>query len=106
MSKFQITSKAGADFGVYGGATAEEAFAAMVADGGSSDGAEGTAADWHITEVVTIGDWTGPMDVARNLMDDDLCEAIHGKVGDEQAFADAYVAAHAAKFGGEQFTVA
>lgn len=48
MSRFLITCQAGVDFGVYEGATAEEAFAAMVEDGGS--GAEGSAADWHITE--------------------------------------------------------
>lgn len=38
-------------------------------------------------------------DAARNLMDDDLCEAIHGTVETEQEFFDAYVAAHAAKYG-------
>lgn len=51
MSKWQIESKAGDIFGVYEADSAEEAFAAMVAQAGSSDGAEGTAADWIITEV-------------------------------------------------------
>lgn len=36
---------------------------------------------------------------ARELMDDDLCEAIHGTVETEQEFVDAYLAAHEAKYG-------
>lgn len=52
MSKhWKIESKAGVVYGVYEGETAEAAFAAMIADGGESDGAEGAAADWIITEV-------------------------------------------------------
>jgi hypothetical protein len=51
MSKWKIESKAGVIFGVYEGETAEDAFAAMVEEGGSSDGAEGEASDWIITEV-------------------------------------------------------
>jgi hypothetical protein len=51
MSKFQISSKAGIDFGVYEGKTAEEAFAAMVADG-----VDGVDSDGNST-AGTIGDW-------------------------------------------------
>lgn len=36
---------------------------------------------------------------ARMLMDDDLCEAIHGTVETEQEFFDAYCAAHVVKYG-------
>jgi len=50
---------------------------------------------------VTIGSWTGDIAIARNLMDDDLCEAIHGTVDTEQDFADAYTSAHLAKYGTE-----
>lgn len=39
------------------------------------------------------------LSAARMLMDDDLCEAIHGTVETEQEFMDAYVAAHEAKYG-------
>lgn len=49
MTTYRIESKAGVIFGTYHGATPDEAFAAMVADGG--EGAEGSAADWIITEV-------------------------------------------------------
>ena len=45
------------------------------------------------------------MDAARNLMDDELCEQIHGTVDNDQEFADVYVAAHRAKYG-EEFVVA
>lgn len=38
---------------------------------------------------------------ARQLMDDELCEQIHGTVDTEQEFMDAYVAAHFEKFGSE-----
>jgi hypothetical protein len=41
---------------------------------------------------------------ARNLMDDDLCESIHGTVFTEQEFVDAYLIAHRAKFG-EDFEI-
>ena len=37
-------------------------------------------------------------DAARNLMDDELCEAIHGTVDTEQEFMDAYATAHAGKY--------
>lgn len=39
------------------------------------------------------------MAAARALMDDELCEEIHGTVDTEQEFLDAYLAAHAAKYG-------
>lgn len=39
------------------------------------------------------------MDAARQLMDEELCEAIHGTVKTEQEFADAYCKAHYAKYG-------
>lgn len=101
---YQISSKAGVDFGLYSGETPEAAFAAMVAEGGDGTDADGNStagsmADWITEEVITIGDWTGPMDAARNLMDDDLCEQIHGTVDSEQEFADAYCEAHLAKYG-------
>lgn len=41
------------------------------------------------------------LDAARNLMDDELCEKIHGTVDTEQEFMDAYAAAHLAKYGEE-----
>ncbi len=41
------------------------------------------------------------LDAARMLMDDDLCDAIHGTVDTEQAYMDAYAAAHAEKYGTE-----
>ena len=40
-------------------------------------------------------------DAARNLMDDELCEQIHGTVETEQDFIDAYAKAHAHKYGDE-----
>lgn len=36
---------------------------------------------------------------ARMLMDDDLCDAIHGTVETEQEFFDAYIKAHQDKYG-------
>lgn len=53
---------------------------------------------------VVIGNWTGPLDVAANLMDDDIREALHGSTDDPQEFVDLYCAAHLAKFG-EEFGV-
>lgn len=41
------------------------------------------------------------MAAVRELMDDELCEQIHGMVETEQEFFDAYIAAHAAKYGDE-----
>lgn len=47
---------------------------------------------------------TFDMDAARNLMDDEICEKIHGTVNTEQEFFDAYVKAHSEKFG-EEFVI-
>ncbi len=46
-------------------------------------------------------------DAAVELMDDDIREALHDKIApcSDQAFIDAYVAAHAEAFGGEAFNV-
>lgn len=40
-------------------------------------------------------------DAARNLMDDDMCDQIHGTVDTEQKFVDAYAERHLAKYGTE-----
>lgn len=49
---------------------------------------------------VYIGDDFVPLDAAAALMDDDIRETIHAEGIDEpQQFADAYAAAHLAKFG-------
>ena len=50
---------------------------------------------------VTYNGKTIDLDAARMLMDDELCEAIHGIVETEQEFMDAYAAAHEAKYGTE-----
>ena len=41
------------------------------------------------------------IDAARALMDDDICDSIHGSVDTEQEFIDAYAAAHIKKYGEE-----
>lgn len=56
------------------------------------------------TTRVTVNGQEFDLDVVRNLMDDDLCERIHGTVETEQEFVDAYCALHAETFG-EQFQV-
>ena len=38
-------------------------------------------------------------DAARNLMDDDICEDIHGTVDSDQEFLDAYLKAHEEVYG-------
>lgn len=43
----------------------------------------------------------GPIGAGRELMDDELCEQIHGTVDSEQEFADDYCAAHRAKYGSD-----
>ena len=54
MSKFYIESKDGVIFGVYEGATKEDAIAALYADAGS----DSVADDWIILEVVDVDqDW-------------------------------------------------
>lgn len=40
-------------------------------------------------------------DAARMIMDDDICEAIHGTVDTDQEFMDAYSEAHHDKYGVE-----
>lgn len=50
---------------------------------------------------VTVGNWTGPVAVARNLMDDEIAESLHMRVATEQEFVDRYCAAHAAKYGAD-----
>lgn len=47
---------------------------------------------------------THDIKAARALMDDELCEQIHGTVDTEQEFFDAYVEAHAKKYG-EEFVI-
>jgi hypothetical protein len=49
------------------------------------------------------GNWID-MQAARQLMDDDMCEKIHGTVETEQEFFDAYVKAHEEKYG-EEFVI-
>jgi hypothetical protein len=59
MKLFRIESKAGVDFGVYPGETAQEAFDAMLADAGAVDSVlsedgkpvAGTIEDWIVREV-------------------------------------------------------
>ena len=50
---------------------------------------------------VTYNGNTIDLDAARQLMDDDLCAAIHGTVDTEQEFMDAYAKAHEEKYGAE-----
>lgn len=47
---------------------------------------------------------TYDMAAARQLMDDEICEKIHGTVDTDQEFFYAYVAEHKAKFG-EDFVI-
>jgi len=56
---------------------------------------------------VTLNSREIDFDAAVNLMDDEIREGLHGQfdAGEEQAFLDAYIVAHAAKFDGEEFTV-
>lgn len=53
MSMYRISSKAGVEYGIYEGDTPEQAFAAMVADGGGEvgDDSVGAAKDWIIEQV-------------------------------------------------------
>lgn len=53
---------------------------------------------------ITINGQQFDIDAARNLMDDELCESIHGTVETEQEFVDAYLEAHLAKYG-EEFVI-
>jgi hypothetical protein len=49
--------------------------------------------------VVTINGLEVDLAAARMLMDDDLCDQIHGTVQTEQEFVDAYLSAHLKKYG-------
>jgi hypothetical protein len=45
-------------------------------------------------------------DAVVNMMDDEIREALHSEgIEDPQAFVDAYIARHAAKYNGEQFDI-
>lgn len=57
---------------------------------------------------VTLNGKTIDFDAAVNLMDDEIREDLHNKMAPctAQEFVDAYVAAHAAKYAGEEFQVA
>lgn len=55
-------------------------------------------------EKITYNGNTYDVRAARLLMDDELCEQIHGTVDTEQEFFDAYVKAHAEKYG-EEFAI-
>jgi len=57
-----------------------------------------------MTGKITYNGQQYDMDAARNLMDDDICERIHGTVETDQDFFDAYVKEHAKKFG-EAFVI-
>ncbi len=55
---------------------------------------------------VTLNGRQIDFDAAVNLMDDEIRERLHSQgfeANQEQAFLDAYVAAHAEKFDGETF---
>lgn len=59
-----------------------------------------TSEQW--AETVTVGNWTGPLPVAADQMDDDLREELHSAYGGdvtEQQFCDLYAAAHEERFG-------
>ena len=55
-----------------------------------------------MTNTVTIGGHAYDIASARALMDDDLCEAIHGTVDTDQEFVDAYLIAHAMQYRSEE----
>lgn len=55
----------------------------------------------EIADAVTIGSWTGSMENARNLMDDEICEQIHSTVETDQEFVDAYLPLHEEKYRAE-----
>ena len=76
-------------------------------DAGHADTADVPEAEWMTllsaacgpADHVTVGNWTGPVAIARNLMDDEIAESLHMRVATEQEFVDRYCAAHAAKYG-------
>ena len=58
-------------------------------------------------EIVTLGNWTGPMYAAANLMDVDLLERLHAlrwTWRGSQEFLDAYARLHEEEYG-EEFIV-
>lgn len=57
MTRYRITSRSGADMGVYSGATPEDAVRAMIADGGGEYGSEsaGTVADYGVEQLTARG---------------------------------------------------
>ncbi len=55
----------------------------------------------NTTTTVTFNGREIDITAARALMDDEICESIHGTVDTEQEFMDAYVRAHAEKYGAE-----
>lgn len=76
----------------------------MDAENESTDqAAPGMIGETKMTKVI-INDKEFDIDVARSLMDDELCEAIHGTVETEQEFVDAYLKAHLEKYG-EEFVI-
>jgi hypothetical protein len=68
------------------------------------DWADVVMAQYAAHKLVTFGKHVVDIDVARHLMDDEICEQIHGTVETEQEFMDAYVTAHYNKYG-KDFTV-
>jgi hypothetical protein len=63
---------------------------------------------WLKSELsVTLGQWTGDLEVAANLMDAEIREGLHHRLApcSDQEFLDAYAVAHREKFS-EDFVVA
>lgn len=55
---------------------------------------------------VILNGYEQRFDAVVNMMDDEIREDLHGEgIEDPQAFVDAYVARHAEKFDGEQFSI-
>jgi hypothetical protein len=63
--------------------------------------ADATSIAWSRQKrgVVSLFGEDTSLNAMRRLMDDDLCEAIHGTVDNDQDFLDAYLTAHEAKYG-------
>jgi hypothetical protein len=105
MKAFNVVANA-CDFGIIEAETAQEARDIAAQDAGYKSEADmvarlGEPSEIVVTEVATDVLLNGkPVDMAaaRALMDDELCEQIHGTVETDQEFLDAYMAAHKAKF--------